>query len=89
MLHYEQLSLLDIDGYDPRKDSNKNIPNPWVANKPLFFITHGLSLLNANPYKLIDALISNINELYISIEERSELDVKNSDQFFVNFSAEI
>jgi len=89
LLDYKQVSLFDIDKYNPKVYYNKKITNEWLAIRPLFVITNGLELLNANPFKLIDDLIRHLNEIDKFVKDSLELELNKPEQFFYSLSSEL
>ncbi len=87
LLKYEELSLSNTDAYNP--NIKKNISNQWIASKPLFFITFGLKLLNANPFRLIDDLLMHLGKIDEAISDSMGEDLERHEQFFDSFSLEL
>ena len=85
----QDMGYLKVSLFDDYKIEHYNVSKHWLKNKPLIFITNGLELLNANPFKLIQSFKENLEELDSFIQNIEKDSFENSTQFFNYFSSEL
>lgn len=85
-LGYSKEPLFDVNKYNPEKYSGHDIVNLWVKRRPYLFITNALKLLNANPFKLIDDLISHLSQIDDIIQNNIKNAFESPQQYYKNLS---